>query len=252
MFAGEGVKKDSSVPIYAQVEASILEMIETGELEVGERAPSERRIAEDLNISRMTARAALSKLVTDGYLHTVAGKGTFVSDPKLRQDLMELTSFTEDMLSRGLTPGSLLLEFEVVTRAPLKVRRALGVSLGGEMVRASRLRTADDQPMCLETSYLARAMVPWLLEEDLRAGSLYKLLESRGIELTKAEEHLEATLVTEEESELLTTPANSPALLIERVTYTDGDRPVEYVKSVYRGDRYRFGAMLFKKKARRG
>lgn len=248
----DDVKKDSSVPIYSQVEALILDMIETGELAVGERAPSEREIASDLNISRMTARAAISKLVTDGYLYAVPGKGTFVSDPKLRQDLLELTSFTEDMLRRGMRPGARLLGVESVSQVPPKVRRMLHVSQDEELVRISRLRAADGQPMCLETSYLSRERMPWLLQEDLKSGSLYRLLEDRGIELVKAEEYLEATLVTDEESELLTVPPGSPALLIERVTYTKGDEPTEYVKSLYRGDRYRFRAMLFKKKGRRG
>jgi GntR family transcriptional regulator len=81
---------------------------------------------------------------------------------------------------------------------------------------------------------------------------LYLALESHGIELVRAEEHLEATLVRETESELLTVPVGSPALLIERTTYTEGDGPIEYVKSLYRGDRYRFTAMLFKRKARKG
>jgi GntR family transcriptional regulator len=106
--------------------------------------------------------------------------------------------------------------------------------------------------MCVETSYLPKSYVPWLLEEDLESGSLYRALESRGIELVKAEEHLEATVVREMESELLTVPVGSPALLIERTTYTEGDRPIEYVKSLYRGDRYRFSAMLFRRRARRG
>ena len=106
--------------------------------------------------------------------------------------------------------------------------------------------------MCLETSYLPKTYVPWLLEEDLEAGSLYHALESHGIELAKAEEYLEATVVRQTESELLTLPAGSPALLIDRTTYTEGGRPIEYVKSLYRGDRYRFTVMLFKRKARKG
>ena len=252
VFGGEGVKKESSTPIYSQVEVLIRDMIETGKLLVGERAPSEREIAASLDISRMTARAAISKLVTDGYLHAVPGKGTFVSDPKLRQDLLELTSFTEDMRRRGLTPGARLLGVDVEASVPEKIRRTLRLSPEDQVVRVSRLRTADERPMCVETSYLPRAVVPWLPDEDLGSESLYRVLEDRGIELVKAEEHLEATLVTEEESVLLTVPAGSPALLVERITYTDGDEPVEYVKSLYRGDRYRFSAMLFKRAKKGG
>ena len=248
----DGVKKNSSTPIYSQLETVIRDMIETGKLSVGERAPSEREIATSFDISRMTARAAISKLVTDGYLHAVPGKGTFVSDPKLRQDLLELTSFTEDMRRRGLNPGARLLGVEVEAHVPVKVGRTLRLSPDDQVVRVSRLRTADGRPMCVETSYLPRAVVPWLPEEDLGVGSLYQVLEDRGIWLAKAEEQLEATLVTEEESALLTVPAGSPALLVERISYTDGDDPVEYVKSLYRGDRYRFSAMLFRKRAKRG
>ena len=229
-----------------------MDMIGSGKLSPGQRAPSEREIAETLGISRMTARAAMSNLVADGYLYSVPGKGTFVSNPKMRQDLMELTSFTEDMRKRGFKPGARLLGIGVTDRAPEKVYRRLELPEGEDLIRIHRLRTADEEPMCLETSYLPKSYVPWLPEEDLESGSLYRALESHGIELVRAEEHLEATVVWETESELLTVPAGYPALLIERTTYTEGGRPIEYVKSLYRGDRYRFTAMLFKRRARKG
>src|SRR3712207_1575716 len=140
----------------------VMDMIGSGQLSPGQRAPSEREIAETLGISRMTARAAMSNLVADGYLYSVPGKGTFVSNPKMRQDLMELTSFTEDMRKRGLKPGARLLEIEVTDRAPGKVYRRLELSGEEDLIRIYRLRTADEEPMCLETSYLPRSYVPWL------------------------------------------------------------------------------------------
>ena len=251
-FGSGDVQKDSSVPIYSQVERIVMDMVDSGSLSAGHRAPSEREIAETLGISRMTARAAMSKLVADGYLYSVPGKGTFVANPKMRQELLELTSFTEDMRNRGLKPGARLLDIGVTDQASEKIYRTLELSVEEDLIRIHRLRTADEEPMCLETSYLPRSYVPWLLEEDFESGSLYLALEGHGIELARAEEHLEATVVRETESELLTVPVGSPALLIERTTYTEGDRPVEYVKSLYRGDRYRFTATLFKRKARKG
>jgi GntR family transcriptional regulator len=251
-FDRDGVQRDSSVPIYSQVERIVVDMIDSGRLSPGQRAPSEREIAETLGISRMTARAAMSSLVADGYLYSVPGKGTFVSNPKMRQELLELTSFTEDMRKRGLRPGARLLDLGVANGVPTKVYRALGLSEADDLIRIHRLRTADEEPMCLETSYLPKDYVPWLLEEDLESGSLYRALENHGIGLVKAEEHLEATVVRETESELLTVPVGYPALLIERTTYTEEDRAIEYVKSLYRGDRYRFSATLFKRKARKG
>jgi GntR family transcriptional regulator len=249
----EGIQKDSAVPIYSQVEQIVMDMIDSGELSPGQRVPSEREIAETLGISRMTARAATSNLVADGYLYSVPGKGTFVSNPKVRQDLLELTSFTEDMRKRGLRPGARLLEMSVINGASEKAHRALRLPEEEDLIRICRLRTADEEPMCLETSYLPENRLRWLLEEGLESGSLYQALESHGVELARAEEHLEATVVVREtESKLLTVPVGSPALLIERTTYTEGDRPIEYVKSLYRGDRYRFSTMLFKKKGRKG
>ena len=250
-FGSGDVRKDSSVPIYSQVEQMIMNMIGSGTLSPGQRAPSEREIAETLGISRMTARAAMSNLVTDGHLYSVPGKGTFVSNPKMRQDLLELTSFTEDMRNRGLQPGARLLEIGVTDRASEKVYRRLELPEGQDVIRIHRLRTADEEPMCLETTYLPQSYVPWLLEEDLESRSLYRALESHGIELVRAEEDLEATVVRETQSELLTVPAGCPALLIKRTTYTEGDRPIEYVTSVYRGDRYRFTTMLLKRKTRK-
>ena len=194
----------------------------------------------------------MSNLVADGYLYSVPGKGTFVSNPKMRQDLLELTSFTDDMRNRGLRPGARLLEMGIADGVPEKIYRALELPAEEALIRIHRLRTADEEPMCLETSYLPRSYVSWLLEEDLESSSLYRALASHGVDLVKAEEHLEATVVREMESELLTVPVGSPALLIERTTYTEEDKPIEHVKSLYRGDRYRFTAMLFKRKARKG
>jgi GntR family transcriptional regulator len=251
-FDEDQVQKDGPVPIYAQVERIVMDMIRSGQLSPGQRAPSEREIAETLGISRMTARAAISNLAADGHLYSVPGKGTFVSSPKMRQDLLELTSFTEDMQNRGLRPGARLLEMGVTSEASEKTYQALKLPFGDELIRIHRLRTADEEPMCLETSYLPRSSVPWLLEEDLETGSLYRALQERGIDLVKAEEHLEATVVRETESALLTVPVGYPALLVERTTYTEADTPIEFVKSLYRGDRYRFSAILFKRKSRKG
>jgi GntR family transcriptional regulator len=244
--------KNSSIPLYYQVEQMIKDMIDSDQLLPGQRAPSERELAETFGISRMTVRAAMSNLVADGYLYSVLGKGTFVASPKMHQNLLDLTSFTEDMRRRGLKPGARLLEMGISNEASSKVYRVLGLAEHEELIRIYRLRTADGEPMCLETSYLLRDLFPWLFEEDLESGSLYRALESRGIELTRAEEQLEATVVRETESQLLTVPVGYPALLIERTTYTTNDKPIEYVKSLYRGDRYQFSVTLLSRKARKG
>src|SRR5918994_3145926 len=155
-FDQGGVQKDSSIPIYSQVERIVMDMLDSGTLSPGQRAPSERGIADTLGISRMTARAAMSSLVADGYLYSVPGKGTFVSNPKMRQDLLELTSFTQDMRKRGLKPGARLLHIGATDQASEKVYRRLELPEGQDVIHIHRLQTADEEPKCQETTYLTQ------------------------------------------------------------------------------------------------
>jgi GntR family transcriptional regulator len=249
VFKPEAVNRDSAVPIYSQVEALILEPIHNGQLQPGARAPSEREIAEILGISRMTARAAITNLVQSGYLYSVPGKGTFVSNPKLPQSLADLSSFTEDMEQRGLRPGARLLALDLTRNAPLEARELLGTPHDDELVRVARLRLADGEPMCMESSYLSKARCLWVLGEDLENGSLYRMLEARGLHLQVADERLEATSLAAEQAELLGVPPGSPGLQMTRITYTDGAQPIEYVRSLYRGDRYEFRTRLSRRPA---
>ena len=244
VFRPEALNRDSAVPIYSQVEALILEPIHNGELQPGARAPSEREIAEILGISRMTARAAVTNLVQSGYLYSVPGKGTFVSNPKLPQSLADLSSFTEDMEQRGMRPGARLLALDLTRSAPLEARQLLGTDDDDELVRVSRLRLADGEPMCLESSYLPKARCLWVLGEELENGSLYRLLQARGLSPQVADQRLEATSVTSEQAHLLGVRPGSPGLQVTRISYTDGTQPIEYVRSIYRGDRYEFRTRL--------
>lgn len=244
MFKPESVDRQSAVPIYTQVEALILEPIHNGQLKPGARAPSEREIADTLGISRMTARAAVTNLVQSGYLYKVPGKGTFVSNPKLPQSLADLTSFTEDMEQRGLRPGARTLAQDLTRAAPLEARELLGTPDDDELVRVVRLRLADGEPMCLESSYLSKARCVWVLGEDLEHQSLYRLLDARGLHLQVADERLEATPLGGEAAELLGVEPGVASLQITRVSYLDGAHPIEYVRSLYRGDRYEFRTRL--------
>src|SRR2546425_4060516 len=128
----------------------VLELID--QLQVGEAIPSERRLSTDLGISRLTLRAALDDLVRDGYLERRHGSGTFVSEPKIAQQLT-LTSFSEDMRRRGMTPGSRTIELQTVS-AGATLGRALNISPDTRVVRMQRLRLADGEPMALETLHV--------------------------------------------------------------------------------------------------
>jgi GntR family transcriptional regulator len=212
----------------------VLDLIER--LNTGDAIPSERQLSADLGVSRLTVRAALDELVREGHLVRRRGAGTFVSEPKIAQELT-MTSFTEDMRRRGMTPASRTLELRVV-QAGARLGRIFHVSPSEPIVVAKRLRLADDETMAIETLHVREALVPGLSAEDLEQ-SFYDLLKSRfGISIVSGIETIEATVTNEDESAELGVPLQSPAFLFERTTRGEDGSVVEFVQSIYRGDRY--------------
>jgi GntR family transcriptional regulator len=225
----------------------VLELID--QLRVGEAIPSERRLSSDLGVSRLTVRAALDDLVRDGYLIRRHGSGTFVSEPKIAQQLT-LTSFSEDMRRRGMVAGSRTIELRE-THAGAAVGRALRVSPDARVVLIRRLRLADGEPMALETLHVPADLVPGLTSDALEDASFYELLEQRyGVVIASGVQSIEPTVTNEEESELLGVPLHSPAFLFERTSTTAEGETVEFVRSLYRGDRYRLVAELSQRRDR--
>jgi GntR family transcriptional regulator len=214
----------------------VLDLID--QLGVGDAIPSERLLSVRMGVSRLTLRAALDDLVREGYLIRRRGSGTFVSEPKIAQELT-LTSFTEDMQRRGMRPESRTLELTVVP-AGARLGRFLHVSPSEPIVVAKRLRLADRETMAIETLHVREALVPGLTSKDLEEQSFYELLGKQyGIVVVGGTQTIEPTVTNEEESEALGVPLHSPAFLFERFSRSDADGIVEYVHSIYRGDRYR-------------
>jgi GntR family transcriptional regulator len=214
----------------------VLELVE--QLGVGESIPSERQLSAEFGVSRLTLRAALDDLVREGYLVRRRGAGTFVSEPKIAQELT-MTSFTEDMRRRGMTPGSRTLELRIVA-AGARLGRILHVSPSEPVMVAKRLRLADRETMAMETLHVPERLVPGLTAKELEKRSFYELLEDRyGIVIVGGTQTIEPTVTNEEESAALGVPLHSPAFLFERVTHAEDGEIVEFVSSLYRGDRYR-------------
>src|SRR2546423_2037069 len=153
----------------------VLELID--QLQVGQAIPSERRLSSELGISRLTVRAALDDLVRDGYLERRHGSGTFVSEPKIAQQLT-LASFTEDMRRRGMGADSRTISLENVHAGP-QVARGLNISPADRVFQIRRLRLADGEPMALETLHVPVSLVPSLTAAQLEHASWYELLEER-------------------------------------------------------------------------
>jgi len=227
----------------------VLDLME--ELEVGRAIPSERQLSGQLGVSRLTVRAALDELVLDGYLERRHGSGTYVTEPKIAQPL-SLTSFSDDMRRRGMSPGSRTLEL-ATTVAGARLAHRLGVSQEARLVRVNRLRLADSKPMAMEVLHVPEVLVPGLTRADFEDHSFYELLRTRyAIVIASGTQTIEPTVTNEEESEVLGVPLHTPAFLFERTTVSESGRTVEFVRSIYRGDRYRLVADLVPQRSRNG
>ncbi|GAA2471847.1 GntR family transcriptional regulator [Streptomyces thermolineatus] len=229
------------VPKYYRLKRHLQEMTE--QLPPGSPVPPERTLAVEFDTSRTTVRQALQELVVEGRLERIQGKGTFVAKPKVAQTL-QLTSYTEDMRAQGLEPASRLLDTGYVT-ADERLAGLLGIRAGGQVLRIERLRLADGEPMAIEATHLSAERFPGLRGSLDRYASLYAALaEAHGVRPAEAEETIETSLATPREAGLLGTDVGLPMLMLSRHSFDASGQPVEWVRSVYRGDRYKFVARL--------
>ncbi|MGI5151921.1 GntR family transcriptional regulator [Plantactinospora sp. CA-294935] len=204
-------------------------------LPVGSRLPSEKDLAVRFEVSRMTVRQALDALATDGRVERVPGLGTFVRRPTVAMG-PHLTSFTEDMRSRGLRPSSRLVAIEEVAASP-EVALDLGVEVDSPVIRLERLRFADDEPMCLEDAHLP-ARFQRVLEAAELEGSLHEVLAKAGVVMAAARRRVRAVPAPSRDAQLLGLPEHAPALEIVDVFYDPNRRPAQRSRSRYRHDRY--------------
>jgi GntR family transcriptional regulator len=237
------------IPKYFQLAKILRQKIENGEYNTQDVIPSERQLEEQYNLSRPTIRQAIDLLERQGFLYRVHGKGTFVSPPKLQKGMLELTSFSEDMRNRGLKPGQRILEFGYV-KPSSKITRQLEIKDPDfQVLQIKRLRYGNDEPIGLQDSYLALPKEQTISREEVEEkGSIYFILQEKfGIYPTEADETLEVTLAIPEEAELLQIPVGSPLLLNERTLWSQDRKAIEFVRILYRGDRYKYFMRLTRK-----
>ncbi|MEK4403938.1 GntR family transcriptional regulator [Sporosarcina sp. FSL K6-6792] len=231
--------KQSPIPMYVQIEDYLKNQILQGDFVIGEAIPSERELTDTFDVSRMTVRQSITNLVNEGLLYREKGRGTYVATPKIEQPLSGLTSFTEDMLSRGMKPSNKLISFEKMI-PEIDIMHELQLAKDEEVFVVKRIRYADDKPMAIERSYLPVKLVPNLESNDIE-GSLYSFIEKdKRLIISHASQRMEAVLVKKEDAEFLQIFMPSAVLLIERISYLTNDVPIEIVRSTYRADRYKF------------
>ncbi|HZJ07639.1 MAG TPA: GntR family transcriptional regulator [Nocardioidaceae bacterium] len=225
---------------HAQLSDALAEMV-SRELRPDAAIPSERELMATFGVSRSTVRKAIDNLIADGLLLRIHGKGTFVSRPRLESRL-HLASFSQDMRRRGLTPSTGLLGIEA-TRPPAEVASALELDAEGMAWRIDRIRLADGQPLALENGWYPQALLPGLDRLDL-SGSLYQVFdETYGFGIDSAEQTLWGESAEGAVARRLDAPVHTPLLVFRRISRA-GDRPIEYVVSRYRGDRYQINMSL--------
>lgn len=238
------LRRDSPDPLYIQIKEYLISEIKAGHYQPDQRLPSERELSEQFQVGRMTVRQALQELMHEGRIYTRIGKGTFVDTPKIDQQLRALTGFSEDVRLRGGKPTSKVFEAKVIPATPV-LAGVLQISPDDDVILLTRLRLADGVPLALESAHLAFSLFPNLLEHDFAVESLYAVLKDvYGVTLVQAEQTLEARLASHQELEILSLKPPAAVLKMERITYEKEGRPVEYVSSVYRGDRYKFRSTL--------
>ena len=231
------VKRAESGLKHVQVREYVRTLISTAA--PGSSAPSERELVARFGVARMTVRQALDALVAEGLLERVPGRGTFVSQPRRRVGL--LSSFTEDMMRRGLLPESQTLLARREQAGP-GVARALGISPGDAVIHWKRLRRGDQQVVCVEDAYLNEVLLPGFLQTGMPT-SLYEALRERGLRPTWAEDAISADAATAEEAEQLEIEPGDPVMHLSRRALS-ADMVVEVSRTTFRHDRFTMHVQL--------
>lgn len=234
-------RRGGPLPLHYQLVEAFREAIREGRLQPGDRLPSEPELVARLGISRATVRQAMAELLAEGLIYRYQGRGTFVAPRKFEHPLQRLVSFSEDIRSRGMKPSSRILFFGHIP-TDSEVAAYLKIPPGKTVLRIYRLRLADDQPVGLHDSYLSYLHLT--AQELESAGSLYALLESKGIVLAEAEETIEAVAANPEQGRFLNLPRGAPLLLVSRVVYAPDQTPIEFVRAYYHPNLYRYSVRL--------
>ncbi len=231
----------SPIPYYVQLNDALRTEIDTGTWQPGDRLPGEHELCDRYGISRTVVRQALRELELEGYVYRRKGKGSFVAEPKISENLAQrLLGFHQDMIERGLTPNSQVLSSEIESSG-IKVAGYLEIEVGAPVIAIERLRLVNDEPRILVSSYLPYELCPGLEKLDLTDVSLYVILEEHfHLFIARGRRYIESVLADEREADLMQIESGSPLMLVNSISYRADGKPIEFYNAVHRGDRSRF------------
>lgn len=226
------------VPAYIRIHDSIKKKIDRGVWEIGQRLPSERDLADDYEVSRMTLRQAITLLVEEGILERRVGSGTYVASHRVQEKMRGTTSFTEIVRSQGKTPSSQLISYQRKLANEAEIQQ-LQLKATDTVVRMERVRFADNVPLVFEVASIPEKLIQSFNQEDITE-HFFQTLTDNGYEIGKSQQTIYAKNASERVANYLKVPKNHAVLALTQVSYFTDGRPFEYVHSQYVGDRFEF------------
>jgi GntR family transcriptional regulator len=234
-----GAGWNKSAPLYQQLAHDLRKFILSGQITSGESIPSERILCEKTSASRVTVRKAIDQLIIEGLLFRKQGSGTFISE-RIEHKGEDLSGFTDEMRTLGVDPSSIWL-IKMHAQATSEEASTLKLSTGTQVCRLARVRLSNKMPMGIENTIVPAAFLPDL---DALTDSLYHALHCNNRAPVHGEQKVTASIASVTEAGLLSIQEGGPVMRIERYTFLQDNTPLEYTRSVYRGDKYVFTSKL--------
>jgi len=240
------VDRNDHLPLYIQLKNIIENKIKEKDWKPGDIIPSEKELQKQFEVSRITVRQAVKELENEGLVKKKQGKGTYVSFPKLSHELPNLTSFTEDIESKGLNPESKIISIEKLIDS--EIAEKIGANSKTVFLNVKRLRLINGEAVGIHDCYLDTNILDQKAVVEIKnmdnETSLYDIIEKYNITISHADETLEGGISDPYVSKLLGIKKDFPLLILERITFTDNNEAFEFVKMHYRADKYKYSIRL--------
>jgi GntR family transcriptional regulator len=238
------IEREVPVPLYYRLAEIVKQKILNSEFEVGESIPTEAELEKEYGVSRITVRQAIDLLCRQGFLVKERGKTPYVARSKLEHTFGPISSFTKNIRSKGLIPGTKVLSL-CYTKPPRIVARHFEVKEEDDVILLKRLRLVNGEPVAIDNTYLQKDPLSQFVEKGISQESLYESLErDYGILLDEIDETIQVQLAGKEESKLLKIKVGFPCLLSHRIVRDVKGKVVAYSRTIYRGDEYKYHARL--------
>ncbi|WP_418964984.1 GntR family transcriptional regulator [Cetobacterium sp.] len=237
------IDKSSTTPLYLQLVDIILEQIKSGTYHEGDKIPSERELSETFSISRATVRQALSELEKQNDIYKIHGKGNFVSNSKIDQELNGFYSFSDEMIKIGKVPGNKILNL-ILKEAGNVIATKLNIKPTDKIFVLNRVRLADGEALMYETTYLPHWRFKELHEKEIELNGLYNLIKTKyNVSISYAEETFSPCILNENDSLFLNAISGDCGMILERCTF-EKNNIIEYTKSIVKGNSFKYKVRL--------